>query len=89
MQAKQIIHTVGNAMSLAKIIFSHHFNNMPIVVICSEAEVKKKKKMHGYGGSAFSLQLLYRYWSEMIVLGLIVFQRAYIKNVDSYVRVLL
>ena len=43
--------------------FSRHLNNMPIIS----------------PGSAFSLQLRYKYWLETVVLGL---QRAY-KNIDN------
>ena len=36
------------------------------------------------GGSTFSLQLRYTYWLEMVVIGLIVFQRAYsLQNVGN------
>ena len=71
------LYTIGNVMSLAKMLFSHHLNNMPFVgsfMSCSYTELIKFKKCTD-GGSTFSLQLRYEYWSETVLLGRIVFQR--------------
>ena len=80
MQAKQIIYR-WNVMSFAKMFFSRHLNNIPVVASLmswSYTELLKFKNALIDGGT-FSLQLRYKYWSETVVLWLIVFQRAYTK----------
>ena len=74
----------GNVMSLTEMLSSHHVNNMSVV--CSLIrwhynELRKCKKRTNWG-NAFFLQLRYKYWSETVVLRLILFQRAY-TNVDG------
>ena len=63
-------YTIGNVMSLAKMLFSRHLNNMPVVGSlmswnCRPTDLRKLKNTL-MGGCAFSLQLRYKYWSEPI-----------------------
>ena len=60
-------------------LFSRHLNNMPVVssLMCWSYTELIKKRMDQ--GSAFSLQLPYKSWSETVVLEFIVA----IQNIES------
>ena len=60
------LYTFGNVMSLAKMLFSHHFNNMPIVGFVMSWSYSEQTHI-------FSATALH---TETVILGLIAFQSA-------------
>ena len=65
------LYIIGNVMSLAKMLLSHHFNKMRLLVFY---ELKLFRIfLYMDVGNAFSLQVPYKSWSETAVLGLTMF----------------